>query len=116
MDRPVNVRLLFPDTYVAGEITGWEIIRAIDDDVIIADQLAGVARGQTRRVGLDCKRRIDCKQTCARRISLLASDIARTIQNLPMQIAHIYRVLINDADASDSGGTTVECWWRDKAT
>src|SRR5262249_44371888 len=116
MDRPVNIWFLFPDTYVAGQVTGWEIIGAIDDDVIIGNQLAGVARGQTRGVGVDCKRRVDCKQTCPRRISLFASDIAGSMQNLPMQIAQIYCVLINYADGSDSGGSEVKRCGRAKAT
>src|SRR5215467_13297248 len=115
MDRPIDVWFLFPDTYVAGEITGWEIIGAVDDDIIIVDQLTGVTCGQTGGVSLDCKRRINCQQTGPRRISLFASDVAGSVQNLPMQIAQIYCVLINDADGSDSGSSKVKRCGRAKA-
>src|SRR5881398_174756 len=47
VDRAVDVWFLFPNTHVAGKVTRRQVVGTIDYDVVIADQLDGVAGGQS---------------------------------------------------------------------
>src|SRR5207302_161261 len=98
----------FPNAHVAGKVARRQIIGAIDYDVVIANQLDGVAPAQACGVGLDRDRWIDGKQTCARRIGFLAANVARSMQELPVKVAEVNRVLINNSDCSNSGGGEVK--------
>src|ERR1041385_5352299 len=109
MDRAVDIRLFFPDTYVAGEISRWEIVGAINHDVIVPDQLGSVARAQTRGVSFDRERGVNCDQACPRRISLFPPEIARFVQQLPVQITQIDGILVDNSDGTDTGCSEVEC-------
>mgnify|MGYP003694404605 CR=1 FL=1 len=66
VDRAVDVWFHFPNTHVAGKVTRRQVVGTIDYDVVIADQLDGVAGRQSCRVGLDDDRWVDGKQTRAR--------------------------------------------------
>src|SRR6267154_774287 len=112
VDRAVDVWLPFPNAHVAGKVTRRQIVGAIDYDVVIADQLDGVAGGQSCRVGLDDDRWVDGKQTRARRIGFLATNVVRSMQELPVKIAKINRVLIHDSESSDAGGGEIKRCWR----
>src|SRR6266536_3174051 len=108
VDRAVDVWFPFPNAHVAGKVARWQIIGTIDYDVVIANQLDGIAPAQACGVGLDCDRCIDGKQTCARRIGFLAANVARSMQELPVKVAEINRVLIDNSDRSNSGGGEVK--------
>src|SRR5947207_4594984 len=56
VDRAVDVWFPFPNAHVAGKVAGRQIIGAIDYDVVIANQLDGVAPAQASGVGLDRNR------------------------------------------------------------
>src|SRR5438477_12577803 len=84
VDRAVDVWFPFPNAHVAGKVTRRQIIGTIDYDVVIADQLDGVAGGQSCRVGLDDDRWVDGKQTRARRIGFLAATVVRSMRELPV--------------------------------
>src|SRR5438034_1237029 len=96
MNRSVDVWFPFPNAHVARKVTCRQIIRAIDYDVVIANQLDGVASAQSCRVGLDQDRGVDGKQAGARRIGFSAANVARSMQELPVKIAEINRVLIHN--------------------
>src|SRR4029077_7195954 len=112
VDRAVDVWFPFPNTHVAGKVTRGQIVGTIDYDVVIADQLDSVAGGQSCRVGLDDDRWVDGKQTCARRIGFLAANVVRSMQELPVKIAKINRVLIPDSESADAGGGEIKRCWR----
>src|SRR5437867_9403579 len=101
VDRAVDVWFPFPNAHVAGKVTRRQIIGTIDYDVVIADQLDGVASGQSCRVGFDYDRWVDCKQTCARRVGFLATNVVRSMQELPVKVTKIDRILIHDPEGSD---------------
>src|SRR5207253_4223998 len=107
VDRAVDVWFPFPNAHVAGKVTRRQIIGTIDYDVVIANQLDGVAPTQACGIGLDRDRWIDGKQTCAPRISFLATNVARSMQELPLKFVEINGVLLTNPDRSDSVGAEV---------
>src|SRR5258708_20909003 len=115
VDGAVDVWFPFPNTHVAGKVTRRQVVGTIDYDVVIADQLDGVAGGQSCRVGLDDDRWVDGKQTRARRIGFLAANVVRSMQELPVKIAKINRILIHDSESPDAGGGEIKRCWRTQA-
>src|SRR5438067_3352074 len=116
VDRAVDVWFPFPNAHVAGKVARRQIIGTIDYDVIIANQLDGVVSGQSCRVGLDCDRWVDGKQTCARRIGFLVANVARSMQELPVKVAKINCVLIHDSESPDAGGGEIKRCRRTEPT
>src|SRR5207248_10771708 len=115
MDRAVDVWFPFPNADVAGKVARRQIIRTIDYDVVISNQLDSVVSGQSCRVGLNCDRWVDGKQTRARRIGFLVPNVVRSMQELPMKVAEVNRVLVDNSDCSNSGGGEVERRGRSEA-
>ncbi len=102
-DAAVHVRLAEDDAGVVHEISRREIVRAVDDDVVGREDLErvlGRERGVVRR---DADVRVDREQPVLRGIELRAADVRRPVQNLPLQVAEVHDVEIDDADRADAG-------------
>ncbi len=60
-DRAVNIRLIQQNASVVDEIARGEIIGAVDDDVVFAEQIQRVRAGQARLVGIDANLADSCR-------------------------------------------------------
>src|SRR5437868_3505924 len=79
VDGSINVRLLLPNADIAGKIARWQVIRAIDDNVVSADQIDGIGRAQSGGMNIEFDLGVDPMQTLTRGFHLLATDIARSV-------------------------------------
>jgi len=55
-------------------------------------------------VHLDADVRVDGLQPVPRRLHLRPSQAGRIVQDLPLQVARIDRVVVDDAERADAGG------------
>ena len=56
--------------------------------------------------------RVNVVQPVVRRIELRATDIASTVEELPLQVGDIDHVEVDDADGADAGRSEVQSGWR----
>ena len=98
-DAAVGVRLAEQHARVVGQIARREVVGAVEDDVVGLEQLQRVLRRQRRLVGLDLDVRIDRVQPILRRRELRAADVRRAVDDLPLQVAEVDDVEVDDADA-----------------
>src|SRR4029078_4668144 len=73
-----------------------------------AEEIERVLRRQRGLVGLDIDLGIDRGEPVARRLQLRPSDIGRAVQDLPVQVAEVDGVEVDDAEAADAGGGEIE--------
>src|SRR5699024_4132290 len=101
--RTVDVRQAELHAGVVDQITGRKIVRAIDDDVIAGESGFDVVRAQALAVGLHGHRRVDRLDCGAGRIGLGLTDAGVAVQHLPVQVAAIDTVVIDNAERADTG-------------
>src|SRR5207237_9781022 len=68
------------------QIACREVVGPIDDQIVAARDLEGVARHEARIVGFDVDVRIDVPNSVARGVELRAPHGGRAVQNLPLQV------------------------------
>ena len=89
---------------VVHEIARREIVGAVEDHVVRLEQPQRVLRAQRLVVGLDVHVRIERVQAILRRRQLRAADVRRAVNDLPLQVAEVDDVEVDDADGADAGG------------
>ena len=102
-DRAVDVRLVEEDTNIVGEIAGREIVGAVDDDIVVFDDLDGVVAAEHGVVKDDMDVGIDILDAIARAIELLASHVLRAVQDLALEIRIVDNVEIDQPKCADAG-------------
>ena len=101
-------RLLGEIAGIGDEIARGEIIGAVGDDVVIADQLERVRRRQPdivlrdRDMGIELVDRRRCGGGFRR------ADIGRAVDHLALQIRQRHDVVIDDAEGTDAGGRQIK--------
>ena len=83
-DAAIHVRLLQPHSHVIAQVTRREIVRAVDDHVVIGGDAHGVRGRKQLRVNLHIEMRIDVQQSLAGRLQLLPAEILLPEENLPL--------------------------------
>src|SRR5690242_8835938 len=101
-DRPVDVGLAQQYARVVREIARREVIGAVDDDVVVANDVERVLGGETRLVGLDVDVRIHVANTLSRRLELGTADVFRAMQHLPLQVRNVDDIEIDEAERADA--------------
>ena len=100
-DRAIDVRLVQEDADVVREIPRRKIVRAIDDDVVLLDDLSGILAAEHGVVQDDMHVRIDVLDPVARAVELLAADILRAMEHLALEIRVIDDIEINEPECAD---------------
>ena len=88
---------------VVEQIAGREIVRAVDDDVVIRDQPFGVGRGQPLLDPDDRDFRIDGGQALRRAVHLGLPDPAGRVDDLALQVRQVDYVVVDHAQRADPG-------------
>ena len=107
-DGPVDVWFLEQDAGVVDQVPGGEVIGAIDNDVVIAQDFEGVLAGEPSVEFFDAKVGVDVLHAIGGGIEFLAADVAGAVDDLALQIGNIDNIEINEADASDACGCQIE--------
>ena len=82
----VNVRLLQENTDVIGKITGWKIIRSIDDDIIRGDKFLGIFGGEEAVVKIHLHIGVDLLDGVTGTIDFFTTNISGAMKNLTLEI------------------------------
>ena len=106
-DRAIDVWLLEDDAGVIGQVTRWEVVRAVHDDVVLGDDFEGVFAGEPRIVENDLNIRVDAADGLLGRFRFGTADVFRAVNDLALKIREIDGVEINDPDLADAGGGQV---------
>src|SRR5208282_1438628 len=114
-NRTINVRFLEQDAGVVDEIARWEVVCAIDDNIVVFEQFEGIFAGQARFVAVDLDVGIQIVEALGSCFDLWPSDVSGAEQNLPLQIRKIDRIEIDQADAADSCSGEIESEWGPEA-
>ena len=97
-NRAIHIGLVQQHTGVIDQIARGEIIRAVDNDVVFAEQIESIRAGQARLVGVDANRRIHASQAFFGGLNFGPPDVARGKCDLPLEIGVIDDVEINDPE------------------
>src|SRR5207247_1662202 len=101
-NRAVNIWFLEQDAGVIGEITRGKVIRAIDNDVVLAEDLAGVVAGKADLVQDDVDPRIDAFDGLLGGFSFVAPDVLGAVDDLALEVGAIDRVEIDQPETADA--------------
>src|SRR6266446_9426131 len=101
-------RLFEAEAEFGQEIPGGEIVAAVGDEIVAADQRLGIFRGEPHRMGLDAHAGIDRGEGRARALDLERADAFGRMDDLALQVGQVDPVGIGDADRPDPGGREVE--------
>src|ERR1051325_6825435 len=102
-DRSVDIRLSLEHAYVVRQIARRKIIRAVHDNVVLFDNLTRVRAREPALVQLERNVWVHITQAVPGRFEFLAANILRPVQKLPMEIAKIDIVKIDNPDCADAG-------------
>src|SRR5215468_7228628 len=93
--RAVHIWLSGKNTDVVGKIARGEIVRAVDDHVVLSYDSLRVLAGQSTLVQFDVYVWVDVLQPVARRFKFAAADVFCSVKDLPLQIGKIDTVEID---------------------
>ena len=88
---------------VVHQIARLKVVGAVEDDVVVLEHLERVLRRQRQLVRDDLDRRVHRRQPIARRIELPLADIGRAVDNLPVQVARVDDVEVDQTERADAG-------------
>ena len=99
-DRAVNVGLAEQHAGIVHQIARGEIVRAVDDDVVVLEKIERVLAGQARFVRVDLNFRIQIAQMVGGRFDFGTAHVAGAEQHLALQVREIHGIEIHEADAA----------------
>ena len=115
-DGAVDVGLAGEDAGVVDQIAGLEVVRAVGDDVVVAEDFEGVGAGQHGVV-------LDHVQVGVQRlehdfggIDLELADGGGRVNDLALQVAGVHRVEVDQTDGAYARGCKIECERRAEST
>src|SRR5213594_1134992 len=106
-DRSIDVRLVQENGRIVHEVAGREVVRPIDDDVVVFQNAQRVVRRETRLVRLHVDVRVDLGDPFFRDLDLLAADVFRPVEHLTLQVRLVNHVEVDDPETADAGGAKV---------
>ena len=104
----VNVGNPEKDAGVVREIPGGEVVRSVDDDIVVPHDVHRVRGAQPLVVGDDVHVGIELQKTVPRGFHLRLPDGLFAVQHLPLQVAEVHHVEIQHSQGADSGRRQVE--------
>ena len=99
-DAAVGVRHPHQHAGVVHQVARREVVGAVEDDVVALEQAHRVVGRQRLFVGLDLHVRVQRVDLVLRRRQLGAADVVGRVQQLPLQVAVVDDVEVDDADAA----------------
>src|SRR3989475_1685183 len=106
-DRAVDVRFLEEDRRIVHEVSGREVVRPVDDHVIVFQAVECVIRRQPGLVRLHVDVRVDLRDSLFRDVDLLPPDVIRAVQHLALEVRLVDHVEVDEPETADAGGAQV---------
>src|SRR5256885_10018616 len=94
-NRSVNVWLLRENADVIRQVAGGKIVRAVNDDVVTRDNLERILTREPALVRFDFDGWVCVTQPLTRRVQFFSANVFSAVQNLPLQVAKIDIVKID---------------------
>ena len=107
-DRAPDVRLAQQDTGVVDEVARREVVGAVDDDVVVADDVEGVARVERHVVTDDLDVRVDAMDGGLGGLGLEPAQVGVRVDDLAVQVRQLDDVSVDDTDRPDASRGEVE--------
>ena len=98
VDGAPHVRLALEHAGVVDQVAGGEVVGAVDHQVVVPDQLAGVLRRQPGLVQGDLHVRVDLGDLVAGALQLGAADVGGAVDDLPLQVGGVDDVEVDQAE------------------
>src|SRR6185295_7837329 len=107
-DRAVDVRLAEQDAGVVDQIAGGEVVRAVDHQVVIAEEVERIARIEPQVVGDDLNVAVDAAQAVRSGLGLRPADVSLAEQDLALEVRLVHAVEIDEPEPADSRRREIE--------
>src|SRR5262245_1374364 len=115
IDAAVDQRLAQLQRRVVDQVARREVVRAVDDHVVVLDDVEDVRRIEARLVPDHLHVRVQLGDRRLRRLDLGHADPIRRVQDLPLQVRRVDRVVVDEPDRADTRGRQVEAGGRSQA-
>jgi hypothetical protein len=116
VDRAVHERLAEHLGGVVDQVPDREVVGAVHDHVVAAQDVERVLRGEQRVVGDHVNPRVEIVEAVGRGVHLLAAHVVRVVQDLALQVGQVDAVEVHDAERPDPGRGQVRGGRRAEAT
>ena len=73
-DAAIDIGFLQPDRHVVGKVAGGEVVRTINDDIIVGGNAHGIGRSEALRITSHFEMRIDVLEPLPSRLQLAAPE------------------------------------------
>src|SRR5439155_815540 len=90
-------------TRIVHQVAGGKVVAAVDDHVIVGENLQRVLTGEHGLMRYHGDVRVDVFQRAAGGLSLRAADVVGEVHHLPVQVGQIDTVAVDDAERADAG-------------
>ena len=107
-NRTVGVRLAGEHAGVIDQVARLEVVRAVGDDVVVAKDIERVRAGQHHVVLDDLCAGVERGQFVGGGVDLQSADIGRRVNDLPLQIAFVDNVEVDQPERADTGRGQIE--------
>ena len=107
-DRGADDGDLQPHGRVVEQVARREVVDAVDDDVVVLDDLHDVRGVQARLVLDDVDVRVERVDLLLGGVDLGHADAVGRVDDLALQVGDVDHVVVDDAERADAGGGEVE--------
>ena len=107
-DAAVDIRLAEQHAGVVDEIARGEIVGAVHDDVVLADDVERVLRREPRLVGLHVHVGIEIGEASLGRLELRRAEGGGAVDDLPLEVGEVHHVEVDDPDGADARRGEIE--------
>jgi hypothetical protein len=107
-DRAVHVGQAQEHAGVVDEVAGGEVVGAVDDQVVVAEDLHDVGRVQAGVVGANRDVAVEALEHRLGRLDLRDADGLLAVQDLALQVRQVGLVVVDDAEGADASRGEVE--------
>jgi len=107
-DRRVHDRLALAHGRVVQQVAGGEVVRAVHDHVVVADQVEDVVGVQPGRVRDHVHVRVQRLDRALRGLDLRLADALRVVDHLALEVAEVDLVVVDDPERADAGRREVQ--------
>ena len=93
---------------VVDEVAGGEVVAAVEDEVVVAEEPGGVGFSQPFVVGLDADGGVERPDGGGGALGLGPADAVRAVDHLALEVGDIDIVVVDDAERADPSGGEIE--------
>src|SRR5690606_29716901 len=98
-----HVGLVQQHARVVDQVAGGEVVRAVDDEVVLGEDLQRVLVVQPRLVQADVDQRVDLLDGVPRALGLGPADVGDAVDDLALQVRLVDGVELDDAQGAHAG-------------